>query len=138
VLSGLPEPIPDLDSKPFWDGCQEGRFLVPICRECRASRWPPGPMCPNCQATSTDWLEAVGTGRVYTWVIVTHSVHAATVDQVPYVVALIELPEGIRVVGNIIGCAPDQVRADLPVELFFEELPTGLRLPNFRSEGGDG
>jgi uncharacterized protein len=131
VLEGLPTPVADLDSKPFWDGCREGQFLIPTCGACGAPRWPPGPICPVCQAMETRWVPAAGRGKVYSWVVVTHSVHPATADAVPYIVALVDLEEGIRVIGNIIGCDPAQVRAEMAVELFFETGTDGATLPNF-------
>ena len=131
MLKGMPLPQPDLDTQPFWDGCQEGTFLVPRCRGCGATRWPPGPMCPECQSSETEWIESSGRGTVYSWVVATHPVHEVLVDQVPYVVGLIELEEGVRVVGNVEGYPPDEVEAGMTVELFFEEVE-GIRLPNFR------
>jgi uncharacterized OB-fold protein len=89
-------------------------------------------MCPFCQATETDWIEASGRGTLYSWVVATHPVHASLVDQVPYVVGLVELEEGVRVVANIDGCPPEDVTADMPVELYFEALHEDVRLPNFR------
>jgi uncharacterized protein len=90
-------------------------------------------MCPYCRATGTDWLESSGRGRVYSWIVASHPVDAVLVDQVPYVVGLIDLEEGVRVVGNVLGCLPEDVEAEMRVELFFEDGPDGLRLPNFRA-----
>jgi uncharacterized OB-fold protein len=128
----MPLPLADLDTQPFWDGCREGRLLVPRCRACGETRWPPGPMCPACRSAETDWIEASGRGAVYSWVVVTHPVHPALVDQVPYVVGLVELDEGVRIVSNITGCAPEEVVAEMPVEVYFEEVAEDVRLPNFR------
>jgi uncharacterized protein len=137
MLRDMPLPQPDLDTQPFWDGCKDSKFLIPFCHACGSPRWPPGPMCPNCQATDTDWVESSGRGNVYSWVVVVHPVHESLIDQVPYVVGLIELEEGVRVVGNVLGCAPEEVRADHPVELIFEDVED-FRLPNFKAsdEGG--
>jgi uncharacterized OB-fold protein len=131
MLHGLPRPLPDLDTETFWSGCEESRFLIPVCASCDISRWPPGPVCPRCGATVTRFRDAPRAGRVYSWTVVTHSVHPATHDQVPYCVALVELEPGIRVVGNVWGCAPDDIVAGLEVELFFEDHGDA-RLPNFR------
>jgi uncharacterized OB-fold protein len=131
----MPAPIPDLDTKPFWDGCLERRFLVPTCADCKAPRWPPGPLCPVCRCERTVWVDASGRGTVYSWVVVTHPVHPVIADQVPYVVAVIELAEGVRVVGNVAGCSPDDVTPDMPVELYFEDVADGFVRPNFRAAG---
>jgi uncharacterized OB-fold protein len=135
VLRGLPAPVPDLDTQPFWDGCRVDRFLVPECASCGARRWPPGPMCPVCQSTETRWIESSGRGTVYSWLVVHHPVNPVLVDQVPYVVAMIDLEEGVRVVGNVEACDPDAVSAGMPVAVFFEDHEDGMRIPNFRPAG---
>lgn len=131
MLHGMPLPLPDLDTQPFWEGCGESKFLVPRCGACGATRWPPGPMCPECQSMETEWIESTGRGTVYSWVVATHPVAEVLVDQVPYVVGLIDLEEGVRVIGNVLGCAPEEVEAGMPVELFFEQVED-VRLPNFK------
>ena len=88
-------------------------------------------MCPYCQGLTTEWDKVEGPGRVYSWVVVTHSVHAATADQVPYVIALIDVGD-VRVIGNVVGCPPGEVEAGMNVELFFEQSEVGHKLPNFR------
>jgi len=97
-------------------------------------RWPPGPMCPACQSTETEWVECSGRGTVYSWVVATHPVDPVLEDQVPYVIALIDLPEDARIVGNVDGCAPEDVRAGMAVEVHFSEPgEDGIAIPNFRA-----
>lgn len=136
MLTGMPRPRADLDTQPFWDGVAERRFLVPTCGICETPRWPPGPMCPSCQSQETEWRETDGTGTVYSWVVVTHPVAEALVEQVPYAVGLIELPEGVRVVGNVLGVDPSAIRAGMPVRLVFEDAGDGALLPNWTAEEG--
>jgi uncharacterized OB-fold protein len=132
ALSGLPRPKPDLDTAPFWEGTKQARFLIPRCTPNQHPRWPPGPMCPECQSIETDWVDASGHGTVYSWVVVTHPVDPVLVDQVPYAVAMIDLEEGVRVVGNVAGCPPEDLAAGMAVRLYFQEAdPDGIRLPNF-------
>jgi uncharacterized OB-fold protein len=133
VLRGMPAPVPDLDTQPFWDGCVEDRFLVPECAACGHRRWPPGPMCPVCRSPETRWIDSSGRGSVYSWLVVHHPVNRVLADQVPYVVAMIDLEEGVRVVGNVEGCDPESVTAGMPVEVFFEMHEEGIRMPNFRA-----
>ncbi len=132
MLEGLPGPLPDLDTQPFWDGCNEGRFLLPTCHDCGTVRWPPGPMCPACQSEQTDWVDWTGPGKVYSWTVVHHAAHPALAEQIPYIIALVEVAPSVRVLGNVIGCAPEDMRADMEVELFFEDAGEGEQLPNFR------
>lgn len=132
MLDGVPLALADHDTQPFWDGCNEGRLLLPHCRDCGACRWPPGPMCPSCQGTDTNWTEWAGVGKVYSWVVVHHAPRPALAEQVPYIIALVELLPKIRILANVTDCVPEEMAADLPLELFFEDVGDGERLPNFR------
>lgn len=136
MLRGMPHPRPDHDTQAFWDGVGEGRFLVPRCSACGKGHWPPGPMCPYCQGAELAWCDAPARGTVYSWVVANHPVDEVLVDQVPYAIALIDLEPGVRVVGNVIGCDPSEIRAGMELELFFEEREEGVRVPNFRVPGG--
>jgi hypothetical protein len=84
----------------------------------------------------TEWMEATGRGHVYSWIVVSHPVDPVIADQVPYAVAMIELDEGVRVVGNVAGCGPDELQAGMKVTVYFEEPDEqGIRLPNFQTIG---
>lgn len=131
MLRGIPAPLPDEDTQPFWDGCADGRLLVPECAACGARRWPPGPMCPVCQSTETHWLEASRRGTLYSWIVAVHPTDQVLADQVPYTVALVELDEGVRVIGNVLDVDPAELVAGMPLDVVFEEAD-GIRLPNFR------
>jgi uncharacterized OB-fold protein len=74
-------------------------------------------MCPKCRSTETSWIATSGRGSIYSWLVVHHPVHPVLVDQVPYVVAMIDLEEGIRVVGNVEGCEPEAITAGMAVEV---------------------
>jgi len=137
MLRGMPLPRPDHDTQPFWDAAREGRYVVPRCSACGRGHWPPAPMCPHCHAgaDALAWVESPGRGTVYSWVVANHPVAEVLVDQVPYVIALIDVEDGVRVVGNVVGCDPAAITAGMAVELFFEEREGGVRVPNFRVPG---
>lgn len=116
----------------FWAGVDEGRLLLQQCADCGALRQPPGPMCPRCQSLRWQSQQACGRGRVQTWLV---SKHPSQPDHQPRLVVLIELEEGVRLVSNLQGVAPAEVRENMPVEVFFDDVD-GLRLPQFRPAGG--
>jgi uncharacterized protein len=130
MIHGMPRPRVTPDSAPFWEACAQSTFLVPECEQGH-KRWPPGPMCPDCQSMQTHWSAASGNGSLYSWVVVEHPTHPALNDQVPYVVALVDLDEGVRVVANLCDTPMADIHAGMALELFFEEAD-GIRLPNFR------
>jgi uncharacterized protein len=87
------------------------------------------PICPKCHRTEIDWLAAAGSGTVYTYTIVRHPTHPAFQDKVPYVVAVVELDEGPRIVTNIKNCAVEDVRGGMRVSIFFEDATDRVTLP---------
>lgn len=132
-----PLPEPDPDSAPFWEGCRAHRLLLQRCRDCGAWRFPPGRWCAGCRSPRSAWHDASGRGRVYSWIVVTHPVpREVYAAEVPYVVALIELEEGVRMPTNLVGCDPHAVAAAMPVEVVFDDVTPEVTLPKFRPRPG--
>ncbi len=128
-----PVPVPDADTEPFWSACREGRLRVQCCSECGAKRLPPERFCPKCHGAESEWQDVSGKGKVYSWIVVRHPVPGDVYGaDVPYVVALIDLAEGVRMASNIIDCDPDAVTADMAVEVVFEAVTNDITLPKFR------
>jgi uncharacterized OB-fold protein len=128
-----PLPAPDPDSQPFWEGCRAHRLLLQRCTACGRCRFPAAPFCPDCQSRESEWVAASGRGTVFSWIVVRHPVPKDVyAGDVPYVVALVELAEGVRMATNIVGCAPEAVVAGLPVEVTFEDVTAEITLPRFR------
>ena len=93
-------------------------------------------MCPNCTSVrQPQWANASGGGRISTWTVVHKVFHPAFADEAPYVVAIVQLEEGPRMIANIRGIKPDDIKADMEVEVFFEDLTEEVTLPQFRPRG---
>ena len=122
-------PVVTALTEPYWDGARTEKVLFQQCRVCGTNWHPPMPICPKCHSTEIDWLAAGGGGTVYTYTIVHHATHPAFADNVPYVVAVVELDEGPRVVTNIKNCRVEDVRGGMRVSIYFEEAAEGFRLP---------
>jgi uncharacterized protein len=121
------------DSQFFWDGVRARRLLIQRCERCGALRHPPRPMCPHCQSLEWDTIESSGRGTVYSFVIPHHPPLPWFPE--PYVVALVDLEEGTRLVSNIVGVAPEAVTIGMPVLVRFEAFDGDLVLPLFAPEG---
>lgn len=108
---------PDEDSAAFWAGLAGGRLVLPRCESCGRVWFPPSPRCPRCASAERGEVEVPGTGRVYSWVVVRHPFDEAFAADVPYTVAVTTLDDadGARLVGRLLGVAPEEVRTDLPV-----------------------
>jgi uncharacterized OB-fold protein len=123
-------PTPTPDTQFFWDAAAAHRLVIQRCGGCGTLRHPPRPMCPRCHALEWDALEASGRGTVYSFVMPQHPQFPFM--EYPYVVALVELEEGTRIVTNIVGVEPASVRIGMPVDVVFEEFDGGVVLPQFR------
>ena len=115
------------DTEFFWAGTARHELRIQRCGECGALRHPPGPVCPACGAAKPDYVVAAGTGEVYSYVV--HHHPPVPGRQVPFVVALVQLPEGVRMVGELLGVNPEQVRIGLPVRAEFVLIDEELTLP---------
>lgn len=128
-----PVPVPDPDTRPFWEGCLQGKLLLQRCDACSSFRFPPSESCPKCGSDRVSWVGSTGRGKVFSWIVVVHPVpREIYAGDVPYVVALVDLEEGVRVATNIVGCAPGSVAAAMPVEVVFDRVTDEVALPKFR------
>ena len=131
-MSQRPKPDTRNAGSAYWKAAARGELLVPTCRACDKPFWHPRPHCPTCGSEDVHWKAASGNGTVYTYTIVRRSSDAYFRQRVPYVVAMIELDEGVRLMGNIVGCAPETVAVGLPVEVFFAPVAEDVALPFWR------
>jgi uncharacterized protein len=141
ATSVTPDPGPPMrpqvtpDTAFFWAGTLAGELRIQRCASCGALRHPPGPMCPACGTPGDGgYVVAAGTGEVFSYVV--HHHPPVPGKQLPLVVALVQLPEGVRMVGEMPGVAPDQVRIGLPVRSTFLRIDDDLALPAWRSSEG--
>ena len=125
-------PVVTADTAFFWDGTARGELRIQRCGGCGALRHPPGPMCPACGADKPEYVLAVGTGEVYSYVV--HHHPPVPGHQAPFVVALVQLTEGVRMVGELLGVDPEQVRVGMPVRAEFVKIDGDLTLPAWREE----
>ena len=117
------------DTQFFWDGVKDHRLLIQRCTECHMLRHPPRPMCPRCNSVSWDTVESRGRGRIFSFVMPHHPSYPWF--EYPYIVVLVDLDEGIRLVSNLCGVAPEAVSIGMPVTVFYEHFDNGLVLPLF-------
>lgn len=119
------------DNRFFWDGAREGRLLVQRCKSCGTLRHPPGPVCPSCHSFEWDTVQASGRGTVYSFVVM-HYPEVPPFDY-PNPIALIELEEGTRLIAQLVGVKPAEVRIGQAVQVEFNRFNDGeLVLPQFR------
>ncbi|CCK29015.1 hypothetical protein BN159_4636 [Streptomyces davaonensis JCM 4913] len=127
-----PRPVVNRDNAGFWEGVGRHELLIQRCSDCAALRHPWLPGCGACGSLDWDTVTASGEGTVYSYVVMHHPPFPAF--DPPYAVALIELAEGVRMLGNIVGVDCDKVRIGLPVRVEFHAYDDELTLPVWRAE----
>lgn len=120
------------ESVPFWDGCREGVLRLPKCTACGRFHFYPRPFCPHCGSESLTWEQASGRGSVYSFAVVRQPIERAFADLVPYVIAVIELDEGVRMMSHVTSIDPDRVTCGMKVHVEFKPYSETVYLPIFR------
>ena len=120
------------EADPFWAGCLEGRLMLPWCSSCSRPHFYPRSLCPHCGSTGIAWKQASGRGKVYTFAVVRQPIERAFADLVPYVIAIVELEEGVRMLSHITSIEPDKVACDMQVMVEFRPYSEKVMLPTFR------
>jgi uncharacterized protein len=126
----LPEPCANADSQVYWEGARDHRLMIRKCNDCGELHFMPRYLCPHCWSNRLDWVEAKGSGTVHSYTVVRRASAPAFNQRVPYVVALIELDEGPRMMANILGKDALDVSIGDRVQVTFESRGNGA-LPQF-------
>jgi uncharacterized OB-fold protein len=116
----------------FWLSVDKRAMEMPYCTACRTWFYYPRPFCPSCWSTDVEFRPVSGNGTVWTYSVVrfAHGIPSPWHERIPYVVALVTLDEGVRMMSNIIECDVDTIRSGLPVRLTYTEIG-GRTLPAF-------
>ncbi len=128
-------PVPKVtpEARPFWEAAKQHRLMVQRCQECSRYYFYPRPLCPGCLSRNVRWEYVSGRGRLHTFVV-NHRPPRNFPIAPPYIIGIVELEEGPRLMSHIVGieASPTQVRCDMPVEVVFEDLTEEITLPKFR------
>ena len=89
-------------------------------------------MCPVCNSANKAWTKASGNGKIYSWTVVHHPSSPAWAAETPYVVAVVELEEGVRMASNIVDCPAEKLYIGMPVEVIFESVTEDVTLYKFK------
>jgi len=126
----LPRPTPETQA--YWEGCRQHQLLIQRCSECSRYQFYPRIICTGCMSNKIEWVKAKGSGQIISYTIVHRAISAAYAAEVPYVIALIQLEEGPKMMSNIVNCVPDKVMIGMSVEVVFEDWSEEITIPKFR------
>lgn len=127
-----PVPAPTEETLPYWEAARDGRLIFQHCRACNYRQFYPRTLCQRCGSTDLGWMDATGWGVIYTFTVVHRPPSPAFAELVPYVCAVIELDEGVRMLSNVVDCDPQRIRIGQRVRVDFLRLNDDINLPVFK------
>lgn len=130
-ITDRPLPRPTDISQPYWDAATAGKLVIQECQDCGSKQFYPRNLCMKCGSDRLGWLTCSGEGGIYTYTINHRAPHPYFKDKVPYVVAMIDLDEGVRMMANIQGENALRARIGARVRIVFEDTGSGVTLPQF-------
>jgi uncharacterized OB-fold protein len=128
----LPPPIANADSIAYWSGARERRLLIRRCQACGGFHFLPRYLCPVCWSDRLEWIDAKGTGTVHSFTVIRRASSPAFNPRVPYVVVLVDLDEGPRMIANLLGEDALLVAIGDRVTVTFEDRGDGATIPQFK------
>jgi len=127
-----PLPIVDPGTEFFWREAKAHRLTIPQCQDCGKHHFYPRALCPHCFSDRLEWTQISGKGTVYSYTVARKPAGPAFLPDVPYVIALVDLAEGPRMMSNVMTASPDSVRIGDAVEITFDDVTPEVSLPKFR------
>ena len=133
-----PVPTPSPETSFYWEKCSQHELWLRKCQGCGRAYFYPRDICPKCFSRNTTWIQSSGRGLLYTFAVVVRPFHPAWAEEVPYVVAMVDLEEGCRIPTNLVQVQVDPnnpgetIRIGMPVELVWEDRTDQVSLPVFK------
>ena len=127
-----PKPVVSAWNAGFYEGARRGELAAQRCRHCGQLIYYPRICCPLCLAPDLSWEALSGLGTIYSFSVVWHAQNAAFKNQLPIVLVIIDLQEGLQMASSLVDCAPSDVRIGSPVSVVCEPLDEVVALPRFR------
>lgn len=128
------KPLPTIvgETRPFWEACRRGQLVIQRCAACGEYQFYPRGICAHCWSEDIRWVETAGRGTVWTYTVTYQNRTPGFAEEVPYIVALVELEEGVKMFTNLVDCAPREVAIGMAVEATFTRANDRVTVPYFK------
>ena len=134
-MSKYSKPLPKISNqivKEFYEGTKKHKLLVQHCNDCGRNIFYPKTFCPYCWSENIGWIDSKGKGKLYSYTVCMSNVSEVFELDLPYVVGVVDLEEGVRLLTNIVDCRPEDIKCDIDVEVVFRDVNEEFTLPMFR------
>jgi len=128
----LPAPVANADSRPYWDAVKDQKLLIRKCSDCGELHFMPRYLCPFCWSDKLEWVQSKGAGSVHSYTVIRRAPVQTFATRVPYVIALIELDEGPRMMANVLGEDALDTKIGDRVNVIFEDRGEDAKVPQFK------
>jgi uncharacterized OB-fold protein len=130
-MAGIkPKPIIDNDSRTYWEGVQNHKLLLQKCNDCHQYIFYPRIICPHCFSEHLTWEESSGQGEIHSYTVV-HKGPPQFKEEAPYVIGIIDLKEGVRMLSRIVGDR-NEIQIGKPVSVIYQKVDDEVTLPYFQ------
>ena len=128
------KPLPTIvgETRPFWEACRRGQLVIQRCAACGEYQFYPRGICAHCWSEEVRWVETAGRGTVWTYTVTYQNRTPGFAEEVPYVLALVELEEGVKMFTNLVECDPREVGIGMAVEVTFTRANDRVTVPYFK------
>ncbi len=117
--------------QPYWQHLSQGVLHLNTCEDCGSAHHPPSPICPRCRSFNTGWQPASGRATLNSFTVVRHPVHPALAPRVPYIVTLVDLEEGVRLVSGMPQGMQVELKVGMPLQCKVIKFDEHFALPYF-------
>lgn len=135
AVAEKPLPLPTEVTKPYWEGLNQRRVLLPRCAACGSWNWYPRNRCIECLSDQLVWTEVSGRGTIHTFTIGRQPTHPAFADDLPQLIIVVELDEGPKMTSTLVGASPEDLRVGAAVEPVFDQVTDTVTLLRHRLAG---
>ena len=135
AMTAYAKPVPTIspELRPFFDAAKRRELVVQRCRGCGALRFPAREICSQCLSRQVEWVPVSGRGEIFSYNVMHQVYHPGFATEVPYAVVVVQLDEGAKMISNLVGVAPQDIRIGMRVEVVFEDVSDEVTLPKFRA-----
>jgi len=128
------KPVPEIQpwTEAFWKATKQHKLLIQVCQDCQAKIFYPKKACPECWSGNLGWVEASGKAIVDTFTVTEDMVEPCFWEDLPYVLAMVQLEEGVMMMSRIVECDPANVNIGMAVEVVFQDITDQCALPFFK------
>ena len=121
------EPRISADTAAFWEGCRAHKLRFQRCKACGKIRWPAAFLCPECLSQEAELVDLPLKGTLYSYVVMQKPFHPSLAEKVPYIVATVDVGQGVRILTNLFDCDANKLHCGAPVSIQWSDSDTYSR-----------